>query len=57
MQLCINTLQVRKRYFLFQNHFVEADDEVRIQEPTMEDTKAQASADELEVVQMLGVDA
>lgn len=56
MELSINTLQIRNRDFLLQNHLVEANDEVGIQEPTMEDTETQASSDKFEVIQMLGVD-
>ena len=56
MQLDIHTFQVRQRNLLLENHLVEADDEVGIQESTMEDTQTQAPTDELEIVQMLGID-
>lgn len=55
MQLRVDTLKVGESDLLAKNHLVEADNEVCIQEPTMEDTKSKASSDELEVVQMLRV--
>lgn len=57
MQLYVNTLQIRQCHLLFKNHLVEANNEIRIQEPTMEDTKAEASTNKLEVIQMFRVDA
>ena len=56
MQLGIDTLQISQRNLLLQDHLVEADDEVRVQETAMEDAETQAATDELEVVQVLGVD-
>lgn len=55
MQLRINALQIRKCNFLPQNHLVEADNEVSIQEAAMEYGKAHATTNELEIVQMLRV--
>jgi hypothetical protein len=56
MEFSIYTLQVCDNNLLLQDHFVECDDEVGIQEPTMEYPKTETSSDELEVVQMLWVD-
>ena len=57
MQLSVNALQVRERDLLAQNHLVERGDEVGIEEAAVEDAQAETAADELEVVQVLGVDA
>ena len=57
MQLGIDTLQISERNLLLQDHLVECRDEVGIQEATVEDAETQAATDELEVVQVLGVDA
>jgi hypothetical protein len=57
MKLCINTLEVGQCHFLPQDHFVEADNEVSVEESAMEDAQAQATTDELEIVEMLRVDA
>jgi hypothetical protein len=55
VQFGIHTLQVRKSNLLFQYHLVETDNEVGIQETTMENTKTQAPTDELEIVQMFRI--
>ena len=52
----VYALQVCDHNLLLEDHFVERDDKVCIQEPTMEDPQTEAPPDELEVVQMLGVD-
>ena len=57
MQLGINTFQVRQRNFLLQNHLVETDDEVGIQEAAVEDAEPKAPADKLEVIQVLWIDS
>lgn len=57
MKLGIYALQVGKSDLLLQDHLVERSDEVGIEEATMEDTEPKTSTDELEVVQVLGVDA
>ena len=57
MKLDIHTLQIRKIDLLMQDHLIEADNEVRIKEATVEDGQAHASTNESEVVQMLRVDA
>lgn len=57
MKLGIYALQVGKSDLLLQDHLVERSDEVRIEEAAMEDTEPKTSTDELEVVQVLGVDA
>jgi hypothetical protein len=56
IQLSINTLQIRKCHLLVQNHLVEADNKVCVQEAPVEYTEAEAAADELEVVEMLRID-
>lgn len=56
MQFSIYTLQVRDHNLLLQDHLVECDNEVCIQEPTVEDAQAETPSNELEVVQMLGID-
>lgn len=57
VQLYINTLQIRQGHLLLEYHLVEANDEVGIQETSMEDTKTKASSNEFEVIQMLRVNA
>ena len=56
MQLHINTLQIRQRHLLPQNHLIEANNEIRVQKATMEDRQDHAAANELEVVQVFRVD-
>lgn len=55
MKLSIDTLKIREGDLLFQDHFVEANNEVGIQEPSMENSEAQAASNELEIVKMLRV--
>ena len=55
VQLSIDALQVRQGHLLFEDHFVEADDEVGVEESSMEDAKTKAASDELEIVQMLWI--
>jgi hypothetical protein len=57
VKLSVNTLQVGQRNLLFQNHLVERDDKVGVQETPVEDTQTEDSADELEVVQVFRVDS
>lgn len=54
-QLGIHTLEIRESDLLVQNHLVETDNEVGIDESTMEDSQPEATTDELEVVEMLRV--
>ena len=56
VQTRIHTFEILKRDFLLENHLIERYNEVRIEESTMEDTKAHTSSDEFEVIQMLRVD-
>jgi hypothetical protein len=56
MKFSIHTLQIGKGDFLLQDHLVETDDKVRVQESTMENGETQATTDELEVVEMFWVD-
>jgi hypothetical protein len=57
MQVLIDTLHVLERHLLPQHHLVEGTNEKGVQETTVENRETDYSADELEVVQMLGVDA
>lgn len=52
----IDGLEIRKRDLLLQDHLVETDDEVCVEEATVEDTETETATNELEVVQMLRVD-
>jgi len=56
MQLSINRFKVCQCHLLFQNHLVETDNEICIEETTVEYSKTETATDELEVVQMLRVD-
>jgi hypothetical protein len=56
MQVFIDTLHILKSDLLPQHHLVEGTDEERIQEATVENSKADHPANELEVVEMLRVD-
>ena len=51
----VNTFQISQRHLLLENHLVEADDEVCIQEPSVEYAEPETAPDELEVVQVLWV--
>ena len=57
MQTSINTLKIGKCNLLLEDHLVEADDEVRIQETTVENAETEAATNKLEVVEVLRVDA
>ena len=57
VKLSIDTLKISQRDLLAKDHLVECSNEVRIQEAAVEDAETQAATDELEVVQVLGVDA
>lgn len=57
MELFIYTLHILHQNLLPQHHFVESADEERIQEAAVENRQADDTADEFEIVQMLGVDA
>ena len=56
-QLGVDALQIGDDDLLAEDHLVERGDEVRIEEPPVEDAETQAATDELEVVQVLGVHA
>jgi len=53
----VHRLQVRQGNLFLQDHLVEANDEIRINETPVEYREAEASSDELEVVQVFGVNA
>lgn len=57
MQILIDTFHILQRDLLPQHHLVEGADEEGIQEPAVENGQANHPTDELEVVQVLGVDA
>lgn len=57
MKFSIDGLEICECDLLLQDHLVETDDEVRIEEATVEDTETKTATNELEVVQMLRVDA
>lgn len=56
MELGVNSFEVRESHRLAKDHLVEARNEVRIQETTMEYRQANDATDELEVAQVVGVD-
>ena len=56
MQFRIHALQTRQGDLPLQNHLVQANHEVCIQELAMEDSKADTTSDKLEVVEVLRVD-
>lgn len=57
MQVLIHTLHILKSDLLAQHHLIEGSDEEGIQEAAVEDSQTNHSADELEVIEMLGVHA
>jgi len=57
VKLSVDTLQIGQRNLLFQDHLVERDDKVGVQETPVEDTQTEDSTDELEVVQVFRVDS
>lgn len=56
MQICVHRFQVCQGHVLPQYHFVEARYEVRIEETTVENSKAKAATNKLEVAQMIRID-
>lgn len=56
VQFSIDTFQIRKSHFFPEYHLVETDDEISVQEATVEDAETKTAANELEVVEMLRVD-
>jgi len=57
MQIRIHALQVRQGDLPVQDHLVQADHEVRIQEPAVENTEADTTPNKLEIVEMFWVDS
>ena len=57
MEVCVHTFHILQSNLLAQNHLVEGTDEERVQEATVENSETDDASDELEVVQMFGVDA
>ena len=53
----IDTFHVRQGHLLLQDHLVQCPDEEGVEEPSMEDGETDDSTDELEVEEMLRVDA
>lgn len=56
MQIRIHTFQIRQGDLPMQDHPVQTDHKVRIQEPAVEDAKANTTPDEFEIVEMFWVD-
>ena len=54
-QLSIHTFQICQRHLLLQNHLIETDDEVGIEESSVEDCQSKSTSNELEVVQVLRI--
>jgi hypothetical protein len=54
--LGINTFHVTEGNLLLEDHLVQRSDEVGIEESTMEDGETEDATNELEVVQVLGID-
>jgi len=52
----VDTLEILERDLLLEDLLVERDDEVRVEETTVENTEANTSTNEFEVVQVLRVD-
>lgn len=57
VQILVHTLHVLQRHLLPQHHLIERPDKEGIQETTVENGQPHHTSDELEVVQMLRVDA
>jgi hypothetical protein len=57
MKISIDTLHILECDLLSQDHLVEGTDEEGVQEAAMEDGQTDNTSDELEVIQMLGVDS
>ncbi|KAI3481094.1 hypothetical protein L1887_56668 [Cichorium endivia] len=57
MVVGIHRLEIAQRDLLLENHLVERHDKVGVEEASVEDGEAEHAADELEVVEMLRVDA
>ena len=57
MEIRINTLHIRQAHSLPENHLVERANEKGIEEAPMEYRKTYDTADELEIIEMLGIDA
>lgn len=56
MQILIHTLHVLQRHLLSEHHLVESSNKERVQEPSVENGQTDYPANELEVIQMFGVD-
>jgi hypothetical protein len=50
VELVIDSLEVLDVHLLAEDHLVETWDEIRVEEPMMEDSEAEDAPDELEVV-------
>ena len=57
MKISIDALKISQRDLLGKDHLVACGHDVRIQEATVEDAETKAATDELEGVEVLGVDA
>jgi hypothetical protein len=57
MEIFVNSLHVLKCDFLSEHHLIKCANKERIQESAMENCQSDNSSNELEVVQMFGIDA
>jgi len=57
VEVSIDTLHIRQNYLLPQNHLVKRSNEEGIQKASVEDGQTDYTTNELEVIQMLGIDA
>ena len=57
MKFCIDTFEIRQCDFLLQDHLIKRDDKVGVKETSVEDGQSYNPTDELEIIQMFGVDA
>lgn len=57
MKLGVYTLEIGQGDLLLEDHLVESDDKVGVQETTVEDTQSEHTSDKLEIVQVFRVDS
>lgn len=57
VEIFVNSLHILKGDLLSEHHLIECANKERIQESSMEDCQSDNSTNELEVVQMFGIDA
>jgi hypothetical protein len=57
VEVLVDTLHILQSDLLPKHHLVEGANEERIEEPAVENGESDHTTDELEIIQMLGVDA